>query len=116
MTMIPGEIDLKSLFKSESDLLAAILQDDVSGEVLMLGWVNREALELTLATGKATFWSRSRNSIWVKGETSGNYQEVLAITIDCDRDAFLFKVKSSGPVCHTGKESCFHEQVMGNNF
>lgn len=103
-------IDLDQIFKSDTDLVSAILQDHLSNQVLMLGWMNREALELTLNTGKVTFWSRSRNSLWVKGETSGNFQELESIAVDCDADALLIKVKSHGPACHTGQVSCFHNQ------
>lgn len=102
----PGEI-----FKSEDDLVAAVLQDHSTNQVLMLGWMNRAALELTLQTGKATFWSRSRSAIWVKGETSGNYQKVISIALDCDKDALLIKVESDGPACHTGEISCFSNEL-----
>ena len=105
-------IDLNLLFKDEQSLIAAILQDVSTKEVLMLGWMNRESLELTLSTRKATFWSRSRNAIWVKGETSGNFQEVTSISIDCDRDAILIQVKRHGPACHTGEISCFGEPLV----
>jgi phosphoribosyl-AMP cyclohydrolase len=105
-------VDLNQLFKDEQSLIAAILQDVSTKEVLMLGWMNRESLELTLSTRKATFWSRSRNAIWVKGETSGNFQEVTSISIDCDRDAILIQVKRHGPACHTGEISCFSEPLV----
>lgn len=104
-------INLNEIFKSENDLVAAVLQDHLTNQVLMLAWMNKEALELTLKTGKATFWSRSRGAIWVKGETSGNYQEVISLALDCDQDALLIKVKSHGPVCHTGEVSCFSKNL-----
>lgn len=107
-----GAFDLNQLFKDEQSLVAAILQDVSTKEVLMLGWMNRESLELTLSTRRATFWSRSRNSIWVKGETSGNFQEITSISIDCDRDAILIQVKRHGPACHTGEISCFNEPLV----
>jgi len=96
----------------ESGLIPAIVQDAASGEVLMLAWMNREALEKTLATGQATFWSRSRNQLWVKGATSGNTQAVRAVRLDCDQDAVLVRVDPAGPACHTGARSCFFESLQ----
>ena len=101
-------MDLFARLTNPSDLVAAVLQDHVSGDVLMLGWMNREALQKTLETNRVTFWSRSRNELWIKGSTSGNYQELISISADCDGDALLLKVKSHGPACHTGAMSCFH--------
>lgn len=94
-------------------LIAAIAQDAESGEVLMLAWMNAEALQKTLLTGRATYWSRSRGEIWVKGETSGHTQEVLEIRVDCDQDAVLLKVRQTGGACHTHRESCFYRRVDG---
>lgn len=111
MTMNSTSISPGEIFKSEDDLVAAVLQDHSTNQVLMLAWMNRAALELTLQTGKATFWSRSRSAIWVKGETSGNYQKVLSIALDCDKDALLIKVESDGPACHTGEVSCFNNEL-----
>lgn len=91
-----------------SGLVAAIAQDAETGEVLMLAWVNAEALARTLETGRATYWSRSRGEIWVKGETSGHIQEVVEVRVDCDQDAVLLKVRQTGGACHTGRESCFY--------
>jgi phosphoribosyl-AMP cyclohydrolase / phosphoribosyl-ATP pyrophosphohydrolase len=88
-------------------LAPAIVQDAASGEVLMLAWMNRESLRRTLETGMATFWSRSRGELWVKGATSGNTQAVRAVRLDCDRDAILVRVDPAGPACHTGARSCF---------
>ena len=88
-------------------LAPAIVQDAASGEVLMLAWMNRESLRRTLETGMATFWSRSRGELWVKGATSGNKQAVRAVRVDCDRDAILVRVDPKGPACHTGARSCF---------
>ncbi len=99
-------------FKDDQQLLPAIVQDANSKEVLMLAWVNKEALEKTAITKQATFWSRSRNEIWVKGQTSGNKQEVISIKFDCDSDAFLFLVHSHGPACHTGEKSCFYSEII----
>jgi len=92
-------------------LIAAILQDEITGAVLMLGWMNLDAYEATLSTRRATFWSRSRSRLWVKGESSGNFQEVISASYDCDGDALLLKVKSAGPTCHTGSTSCFHNEI-----
>ncbi|HTO97024.1 MAG TPA: bifunctional phosphoribosyl-AMP cyclohydrolase/phosphoribosyl-ATP diphosphatase HisIE [Myxococcales bacterium] len=88
-------------------LAPAIVQDAATGEVLTLAWMNRESLRRTLDTGLATFWSRSRNELWVKGATSGNTQAVRAVRLDCDADAILLKVDPAGPACHTGARSCF---------
>ena len=99
-------------FKDDQQLLPAIVQDAHSKEVLMLAWVNKEALEKTAITKQATFWSRSRKEIWVKGQTSGNKQEVISIKFDCDSDAFLFLVHSHGPACHTGENSCFYSEII----
>lgn len=92
-------------------LIAAIAQDAVNGEVLMIAWMNEEALSKTLETKRATYFSRSRNSLWVKGETSGHFQEVISINFDCDADAVLLKVNQIGAACHTGKRSCFHNEL-----
>ena len=93
---------------SAGSLLPAIVQDVGTKEVLMLAWVNLEALELSRKTGRATFWSRSRKEIWVKGDTSGNSQEIIEIKFDCDSDALLFLVQPHGPACHTGEQTCFY--------
>lgn len=91
-----------------SGLIAAIAQDAETGEVLMLAWMNAEALARTLESGRATYWSRSRGEIWVKGDTSGHTQEVIEVRVDCDQDAVLLKVRQTGGACHTGRESCFY--------
>jgi phosphoribosyl-AMP cyclohydrolase len=104
--------NLLASFKDDEQLLPAIVQDVNSKEVLMLAWVNKEALERTASTKQATFWSRSRKEIWVKGQTSGNKQEVISIKFDCDSDAFLFSVHSHGPACHTGEKSCFYSEII----
>jgi phosphoribosyl-ATP pyrophosphohydrolase/phosphoribosyl-AMP cyclohydrolase len=88
-------------------LMPAIVQNDVTGRVLMLAYMNEESFELTKNTGIAHFWSRSRQEIWQKGSTSGNYLEVRSLQFDCDRDAILVFAKPLGPSCHTGSESCF---------
>ena len=93
------------------ELIAAIAQDAANKEVLMMAWMNQEALEKTLDTKRATYWSRSRSSLWVKGETSGHFQEVLSLTYDCDSDCILLQVKQIGAACHTGERSCFHREL-----
>ena len=92
-------------------LVAAIAQDHVSGEVLMLAWMNAEALRLTLETGQAHYWSRSRQKLWRKGEESGNTQRVVEARVDCDQDAVLLRVEQTGPACHTGQRSCFYRTI-----
>jgi len=96
---------------SPEALLPAIVQDAQSKEVLMLAWVNSEALKKTIETRRATFWSRSRNQLWTKGETSGNLQEIVNISFDCDADSLLFSVQSHGPACHTGERTCFYREI-----
>lgn len=99
-------------FDKTGGLVPAIVQDNETGEVLMLAYMNQQSFDATLATGKATFWSRSRQTLWVKGETSGNVQLVKEICIDCDNDAVLVKVEQlGGAACHTGHRSCFHKIV-----
>ena len=94
-----------------NELIAAIAQDVNTNEVLMLAWMNREALEKTLSTKHVTYWSRSRNSLWVKGESSGHTQHLISISYDCDGDALLLTVEQTGAACHTGERSCFHREV-----
>jgi len=91
-------------------LISAIAQDAESNEVLMLAWMNEEALLKTIESKRATYFSRSRNSLWVKGETSGHFQEVVEIKFDCDGDAVLLKIIQIGAACHTGEKSCFHNE------
>ncbi|GAB5534789.1 MAG: phosphoribosyl-AMP cyclohydrolase [Rubricoccaceae bacterium] len=93
-------------------LVAAIAQDDATGDVLMLAYMNRDTLQQTLETGVMTYWSRSRQKVWVKGETSGNVQHVKAAYVDCDGDALLFRIEQVGnAACHTGHRSCFYRKV-----
>lgn len=98
-------------FEKQGGLIPAIVQDDETGEVLMLGYMNEESYKMTIETGKATFFSRSRNELWIKGETSGNYQFVKSVHLDCDLDTVLVKVKGIGPCCHTGSKSCFFKEI-----
>ena len=101
-------IDTKFL-KGKSELIPAIIQDNVTKKVLMLGYMNHDALNRTIKTKKVTFFSRSRNSIWIKGETSGNFLDLVDISLDCDKDALLVKVIPQGPVCHEGSDTCWSE-------
>ena len=103
----------------DAGLLPAIIQEESTGEVLMLGWMDREAMRRTLTEGRVTFWSRSRQEYWRKGDTSGHVQYVKSLALDCDGDAILVQVDQVGAACHTGKRSCFEEGgplpvVVGN--
>ena len=107
------DIDLD--FSKFNGLLPAVVQDVESGDVLMVGFMNKEAWENTLATGMATFFSRSRQELWVKGKTSGNVQKVKEIRIDCDNDTVLLKVEQvGGAACHKGFKSCFYRKIDGD--
>jgi len=105
----PSKLNLSKL----DGLIPAIIQDAVTRQVLMVGFMNRAALDITIREKKATFWSRSKNRLWQKGETSGNTLEVVSMKADCDGDALLVLVNPKGPVCHTGSYSCFGEQQDG---
>ncbi|MEM1192942.1 MAG: phosphoribosyl-AMP cyclohydrolase [Pseudomonadota bacterium] len=96
-------------------LITAIAQDHQTGAILMVAHMNAEALAATLAEGRAVYWSRSRQSLWRKGETSGHTQKVLAILVDCDQDAIILTVEQTGAACHTGRKSCFYRAIEGNN-
>jgi phosphoribosyl-AMP cyclohydrolase len=99
-------------FKKTGGLIPAIAQDYATGEILMLAYMNQEAFNATLSSGKATYYSRSRQTLWVKGETSGNVQQVKEIRIDCDNDTVLLKVEQiGGAACHTGHRSCFYKKI-----
>ena len=101
-------------FEKMNGLVPAIIQDNTTRNVLMLGYMNREAFEKTLATGKVTFWSRSRNCLWTKGETSGNFLNLVDIKVDCDNDTLLVRVNPSGPACHLGTDTCWGETNDAN--
>jgi phosphoribosyl-ATP pyrophosphohydrolase/phosphoribosyl-AMP cyclohydrolase len=101
---------LEKLKFDANGMIPAIVQDDRSGEVLMMAWMNREALAKTVETGKTHFFSRSRNKLWLKGETSGHIQTVKSIATDCDQDVLLVKVEQAGAACHDGYYSCFYRQ------
>lgn len=96
-------------------LLPVVAQDATGGDVLMVAWADREALARTLATGRATYWSRSRREYWVKGETSGHAQEVVSVHLDCDSDTVLYRVNQTGPACHTGEPTCFFTELTAGD-
>lgn len=108
---LPLDEILIQLNYNEQHLIPVVTQDAISQKVLMLAWMNRNALSLTLATKRVTYWSRSRKKLWVKGETSGHVQSLVSLHIDCDGDALLCRVDQSGGACHTGRESCFFWEV-----
>ena len=101
------DLDMQNLKFDEKGLITAVLQHHTTHEILMVAWMNAEALALTLQTGEAHFWSRSRQELWHKGGTSGNVQRVTEIRVDCDGDTLLLQVDPAGPACHTGAMSCF---------
>jgi phosphoribosyl-AMP cyclohydrolase len=100
------------LKRNAEGLVPAVVQQHDTGEVLMLGWMDDEALRRTLSTGRGTYWSRSRREYWVKGETSGHTQRVVEVRLDCDGDTILLKVDQTGPACHTGSQTCFDADVL----
>ncbi len=102
-------------FDKDSGLIPAIVQDVMTNKVLMLGYMNQEAFDITVKTGKVTFWSRSQNKIWTKGETSGNYLTLKKWSIDCDEDTVLIKASPEGPTCHTGSDTCWNESNCTSN-
>lgn len=104
-------IDMEKLKFDEKGLIPAIVVDGKSGEVLTLAYMNKESLEISIKEGRTCFWSRSRQELWRKGETSGNAQHIIDITADCDYDALVVRVNKDGPACHTGAESCFHNPL-----
>lgn len=104
-------LSIDTLKFDEKGLIPAVVTDVDSGDVLTLAYMNRESLDITLREGRTCFWSRSRQQLWRKGETSGNIQRVVSITADCDRDALLVKVRKTGPACHLGNDSCFVDLV-----
>ena len=104
--------DIEKLKFDEKGLVPAIVVDDKTGEVLTLAYMNKESLQISLEKKLTCFWSRSRQELWLKGETSGNFQHIVSITADCDMDALTVRVKKDGPACHTGEESCFFNTVL----
>ena len=100
--------DPLTLKYNEKGLIPAIAQEESTGDVLMMAWMNAEAVQRTIETGRVTYWSRSRQQFWVKGETSGHVQSLVELRIDCDRDCLLVVVQQEGPACHTNRKSCFY--------
>ncbi len=114
--MSSSDLDTSLSFSPQFDangLLPVVTVDAKDGAVLMLAYMNREALDATIATKQATYWSRSRKALWRKGETSGYTQRVVSLKVDCDQDALLMTVEQIGPACHTGERSCFYRTVEG---
>jgi len=105
--------DPQSLKYDANGLIPAIAQEAATGEVLMMAWMNAESLARTLATGQVTYWSRSRQAFWAKGESSGHVQKLVELRVDCDRDCLLMLVEQAGPACHTNRRSCFYTAVRG---
>lgn len=103
--------DVTTLKFNSDGLIPAIAQEDGTGEVLMMAWMNAEAVMRTLTTKRVTYWSRSRSEYWIKGETSGHTQELIDLKVDCDRDCLLLTIKQTGPACHTNRKSCFYTSV-----
>ena len=103
--------DPEGVVRTATGLHLAIAQDAESGEVLMMAWMSAEAVSRTLATGRVTYWSRSRQAFWVKGETSGHVQELVDFRVDCDHDCLLLTIRQTGPACHTNRRSCFYTAV-----
>lgn len=107
-------IDINELKFDEKGLIPAIVVDSVTKKVLTLAYMNKESLKISMEKGLTCFWSRSRGELWLKGETSGNYQHIVSITADCDRDALVVEVEKDGPACHTGSDSCFTAPLWEN--
>lgn len=105
------KFDPASLSYNHQGLIPVIAQDVDSREVLMMAWMNEEAVRQSLLSGRVTYWSRSRGALWVKGETSGHVQELVELRVDCDRDCLLVLVRQTGPACHTNRRSCFYRAV-----
>ena len=103
--------DPANLRYNAAGLIPAIAQDEITGEVLMMAWMNQDALRQTIESGRVTYWSRSRQAFWIKGESSGNTQALIDLRIDCDRDCLLVVVRQIGPACHTNRRSCFYTAV-----
>ncbi len=110
--MTTNELLEKLDFKKGNGLIPVVVQDAKTKVLLMQAYANKQAVELTLKTKKATYWSRSRNELWVKGETSGHTQKVISVSTDCDFDSLLYVVEQTGPACHTGEYSCFFNKMV----
>jgi phosphoribosyl-AMP cyclohydrolase len=107
--------DPDTLVYDAAGLIPAVAQDAVTGEVLMVAWMNPETVRMSLAEGRAVYWSRSRREVWRKGETSGHVQDLVEMRIDCDRDCLLLVVRQAGPACHTGRPTCFYTAVRAGS-
>lgn len=107
--------DPATLKYDAAGLIPAIAQDSVSGEVLMMAWMNAQSVAHTLETGRVTYWSRSRQALWIKGESSGHVQKMIEMRVDCDSDCLLVLVDQTGPACHTNRRSCFYTAVRGGS-
>ena len=105
------EFDPNRLKYDANGLIPAVAQDAETGEVLMMAWMNAEAVARTLETGRVTYWSRSRQAFWIKGETSGHVQDLVEMRVDCDSDCLLLLLRQTGPACHTNRRSCFYRAV-----
>lgn len=103
--------DPATLSYDANGLIPAIAQDHASGDVLMMAWMNAESVARTLETGRVTYWSRSRQAFWIKGETSGHVQKLVELRVDCDRDCLLLLIDQTGPACHTNRRSCFYRAI-----
>jgi phosphoribosyl-ATP pyrophosphohydrolase/phosphoribosyl-AMP cyclohydrolase len=108
-------LDISKLKFDEKGLIPAVVVDTVTKKVLTLAYMNKESLEISIEKGLTCFWSRSRQELWLKGETSGNYQHIVSITADCDYDALVVEVKKDGPACHLGEDSCFHNPLFNSD-
>ncbi|MBZ0270514.1 phosphoribosyl-AMP cyclohydrolase [bacterium] len=109
-------MDISLVKFDDNGLVPAVAQDATTGEILMVAWANEEALRETDATGLATWWSRSRDELWTKGKTSGNTLAVVEVLIDCDGDTLIYKVRATGPACHTGRRTCFFRKDVGGTW
>ncbi len=109
--VFPMAFDPSSLKYDAQGLIPCIAQDAEGGDVLMMAWMNAESVARTLETGRVTYWSRSRQSFWIKGDTSGHVQELVDLRVDCDRDCLLAMVRQTGPACHTNRRSCFYTAI-----
>lgn len=107
--------DPSTLVYNDAGLIPAIAQDHESKDVLMMAWMNQDAVQKTLDTGKVTYWSRSRQAFWIKGESSGHVQELVDFRFDCDKDCLLVTVRQTGPACHTNRRSCFYTSVQNGD-
>ena len=107
--------DAATLTYDSNGLIPAIAQDHETGEVLMMAWMNDESVARTLATGRVTYWSRSRQAFWIKGESSGHVQKLVELRVDCDRDCLLVLVDQTGPACHTNRRSCFYTAIRAGD-